>query len=99
MATDAVRPTLRDAALRAAPQGEEKVSNNKRLSGDPEARALDSPGDGWYIRPGGQAHFAALEIDRDRRGAGAGGSTGDGFDAAVAIHAGDLEDEFLSHVI
>ena len=31
--------------------------------------------------------------------AGAGGGTGDGLYAAVAIHAGDLEDEFLSHVI
>ncbi len=46
-----------------------------------------------------QTHLAALEVDRERRGAGAGGGTGDGLHAAVAIHAGDLEDEFLSHVI
>ena len=66
---------------------------------DAEARALDRPGDGGDVGAGGQAHFAALEVDGERRGAGASGGTGDGLDAAVAIHARDLEDEFFSHVI
>src|SRR5258708_7822102 len=66
---------------------------------DAEARALDRPGDRRNVGAGGQAHFAALEIDRDRRGAGAGGGAGDGLYAAIAVHAGDLEDEFLRHVI
>ena len=70
-----------------------------RLGGDAEARALDGLGDRRHVRPLGQAHLAALEIDRDWRGSGARGGTGDGLYAAVAIHAGDLEDEFLSHVI
>ena len=67
--------------------------------GDAEACALDRLGDGGNIGAGRQAHFAALEIDRNGSGARAGCGTGDGLDAAVAIHAGDLEDEFLSHVI
>jgi hypothetical protein len=64
-----------------------------------ETGTLDSPGNGGNVRPFGQAHFAALQIDGDRRGARTGGGTGDGLDAAVAIHAGDLEDEFLSHMV
>src|SRR5260221_7776786 len=66
---------------------------------DAESRALDGLGDGGHVGPFRQAHLAALEIDGDRRGAGARGGTRDGFDAAVAVHAGDLEDEFLRHVI
>ena len=66
---------------------------------DAEARALDRPGDGGDVSAGRQAHLAALEVDGNRRGAGAGGSPGDGLDAAVAIHAGDFEDQFVSHVI
>ena len=66
---------------------------------DPESGTLDRAGDGRNVGPGGQAHFAALEIDGERRGAGAGSSPGDGLYAAVAIHASDLEDEFVSHVI
>ena len=46
-----------------------------------------------------QAHLAAFEIDGKRRSTSAGGGTRDGLYAAVAIHAGDLEDEFLNHVI
>jgi hypothetical protein len=66
---------------------------------DPKSGALDRPSDGGNVGPGGQAHFAALEIDGKRRGPGAGGGTGDGLDAAVAIHAGDFEDQFFGHVI
>lgn len=74
---------------------------SSRRSGicDAEACALDGLGNGGYVGPGRQAQFAALEIERDRRGARARGGTGDGLYAAVAVHAGDLEDEFLSHVI
>src|SRR6187401_1078351 len=72
---------------------------NNGLRRDSEAGALDRPGDGGDVGLPGQAHLAALEIDGDWRGAGAGGGPGDGLDAAVAIHAGDLEDEFFSHVI
>ena len=69
------------------------------LFGDAETGALDRSDDGSHVGASRQAHFTALEIDRDRRGPRACGGTGDGLDAAVAIHAGDLEDEFLSHVI
>ena len=66
---------------------------------DAETGALDRPGDGGDVGAGGQTHLAALEVDGKRRGAGAGSGTGDGLDAAVAIHAGDFEDQFVSHVI
>ena len=69
------------------------------LRRDAEAGALDRLGDGSDIRPFGQAHLAALEIDGKGSGARTRGGTRDGLYAAVAIHAGDLEDEFLSHVI
>ena len=46
-----------------------------------------------------ETHLPALEINGERRSACAGRGAGDGLYAAVAIHAGDLEDEFLSHVI
>ena len=67
--------------------------------GDAEACALDRLGDRGHVGAGRQAHLAALEIDGDGRGARTRGGTRDGLYAAVAIHAGDLEDEFLSHVI
>src|SRR4029453_4022490 len=66
---------------------------------DAEACALDRLGDRRHIGAGWQAHLAALEIDGKGRGARTRGGTRDGLYAAVAIHAGDLEDEFLSHVI
>ena len=65
----------------------------------PKSRPGDRLADGGDVGVGREAHLAALEIDGERRGAGTGGSTGDGLYSAVAIHAGDLEDEFLSHVI
>ena len=86
---------LPGASLRAPPGQLE----SRRLRGDAEAGALDGPGDGGNVRTGRQAHLAALEIDGNRRRTGTRGGTGDGLDAAVAIHAGDLQDEFLSHVI
>src|SRR5690348_1715213 len=66
---------------------------------DAEARALDGLGDGGHVGPGGETHLAALEVDGKRRSAGTGRGARDGLYAAVAVHAGDLEDEFLSHVI
>ena len=68
-------------------------------TGNPEPGALDRPGDRGNVSPCGQAHFAALEVDGDRRSSGAGGGTGDGLDAAVTVHAGDFEDQFFSHVL
>lgn len=67
--------------------------------GDAEPCALDRLGDRGHVGAGRQAHLAALEIDGKGRGARTRGGTRDGLYAAVAIHAGDLEDEFLSHVI
>ena len=67
--------------------------------GDAEPCALDRLGDRGYVGAGRQTHLAALEIDGKGRGARTRGGTRDGLYAAVAIHAGDLEDEFLSHVI
>ena len=69
------------------------------LRRDAETRALDRLGDRRDVGARGKTHFPALEVDGDRRAAGAGGGTRDGLYAAVAIHAGDLEDEFLCHVI
>ena len=69
------------------------------LRRDAETRALDRLGNRCDVGALGKTHLPALEVDGERRGAGAGGGTGDGLYAAVAIHAGDLEDEFLSHVI
>jgi len=66
---------------------------------DAEACALDGLADGGHVGPGGQTHLAALEIDGNGRCARTRGGTCYGLYAAVAIHAGDLEDEFLSHVI
>jgi hypothetical protein len=66
---------------------------------DSEAGTLDRPGDGGDVGTGREAHFAALEVDGERRGAGTSGGTGDGLHAAVAIHAGDFEDQFFGHVI
>ena len=71
----------------------------RALGSDSEARALDRLGNCRDVRALGKTHLPALEVDGERRGAGAGGGAGDGLYAAVAIHAGDLEDEFLSHVI
>ena len=79
--------------------GPSTPAHQNNLGSNPEASALDRPGDGGNVRPCGQAHFAALEIDGNGRRTGPGGGTGDGLDAAVAVHAGDLQDEFLSHVI
>lgn len=70
-----------------------------KLGRDPESGALDRPGDRRDVRAFGKTHLPALQVDGERRGARAGGGTGDGLYAAVAIHASDLEDEFLSHVI
>ena len=67
--------------------------------GDAEPCTLDRLGDRGHVGVGRQAHLAALEIDGKGRGARTRGGTRDGLYAAVAIHAGDLEDEFLSHVI
>src|SRR5215211_1775846 len=67
--------------------------------GDAEPCALDRLGDRGHVGAGGQTHLAVLEIDGKGGGARARGGTRDGLYAAVAIHAGDLEDEFLSHVI
>ena len=67
--------------------------------GDAETRALNRLGDGGHVSPGRQTHLAALEVDGEGRSAGTGGGARDGLYAAVAVHAGDLEDEFLSHVI
>lgn len=69
------------------------------LTCDAEAGALDRFGNGSHVGLRRETHLPALEIDGEWRSTGAGRSTGDGLYAAVAIHAGDLEDEFLSHVI
>ena len=69
------------------------------LADDAAPRGQQPQHDRRHVGVRRQAHLAALEIDRDGRGSGARGGTGDGLYAAVAIHAGDLEDEFLSHVI
>ena len=91
-------------AARAAPFGLAFVRNLFYTGvigsgGDAEPCALDRLGDRGHIGVGRQAHLAALEIDGKGRGARTRGGTRDGLYAAVAIHAGDLEDEFLSHVI
>ena len=46
-----------------------------------------------------QAHLAALEVNGNRGGTGTGGGPCHGLYAAVAVHAGDLQDQFFSHVI
>lgn len=70
-----------------------------KLGSDPEAGPCDRLGDGGDVGVGRETHLPALEVDGERRDARTGGGTGDGLYAAVAIHASDLEDEFLSHVI
>ena len=69
------------------------------LRRDAESCTLDRLGDRGDVGALGKTHLPALEVDGERRGTRAGGGTGDGLYAAVAIHAGDLEDEFLCHVI
>ena len=69
------------------------------VGGDAETGTFHRLGNGGDVGTGRQAHFARLEVDGERRRAGAGCGTGDGLHAAVAIHASDLEDEFVSHVI
>src|SRR5690348_2527535 len=64
-----------------------------------KAGALDGAGDGGHVRPCGQTHLATLEVNGKRCRPGTGRGPGDGLHAAVAIHAGDLEDQFFSHVI
>ena len=69
------------------------------LRSDAESRPSDRLADRGHVGVGRETHLPALEIDGEGCSAGARRGTGDGLYAAVAIHAGDLEDEFLSHVI
>src|SRR5262249_36951299 len=74
-------------------------SRRETLGSYAKTSALNGARDGRYVGPGRQAHFAAPEIDGNRRGTRTGGGARDGLDAAVTVHAGDLEYEFLRHVI